>query len=254
MSGKHIQKRFAAKASPAEGGKPGEFVALVSAFGNVDSQGDVIDKGAYTKTLAQKTVDGRSIPVVWSHQWYDIDSFLGVYTKAEETDAGLQLTGLLDIEDSSNARRVWQLMKAGAVVEFSVSGEVIEGGYLEKAEGEDEPADSAYHIRELDLWEAGPCFKGANSETELLSVKSLGTLQNTLVSKEGRVLAAKHVDTLKSIREGLDSVIQAVDKAEAEEPEKSEGAAPVQKSDSGTPSPTLDPNVRALLVLSTIEN
>lgn len=244
MAGKMVQKKFTAKATAVEGGQPGEFEALVSVFGNMDSQGDIIEPGAYAKTLAQKTVDGRSIPIVWSHQWSDIDSFLGVYTKAEETEHGLKLRGLLDITESAKAARVYQLMKKGAVVEFSVSGEVIDGGYLEKT-GDEEPADNAYHIREMELWEAGPCFKGANAETELLSVKSL---QESIATKEGRVLASKHVDTLKTIRDGLTAVIDAVDKAEvdadAEKTKTSEGIAP--------PS-GLDQNVRALLVLSTIE-
>lgn len=255
MAGKVIQKKFTAKAQAVEGGAPGEFTALVSVFGNKDSQGDIMEKGAYTKTLAQKTVDGKSIPVVWSHQWYDIDSFLGVYTKAEETDAGLQLTGLLDIEESAKAARVYQLMKKGAVVEFSVSGEVVSGGYLEKAEGADAPADDAYHIYEMDLWEAGPCFKGANAETELLSVKSDGILSGALVSrKEGRVLAAKHVATLKTIRDGLNEVIDAVEKAETPDDAEQKAADPATKTiEAAPPAGSLDHNVRALLVLSTIE-
>jgi hypothetical protein len=107
----------------------------------------------------------------------------------------------------------------------------------------------------MDLWEAGPCFKGANAETELLSVKSDGSLSGALLArKEGRVLASKHVATLKTIRDGLNEVIDAVDKAETAGDTEKKTEAPATKTiEDAPPAGGLDHNVRALLVLSTIE-
>ena len=229
---KIINKRFVAKTAVTD--TPGEFTALVSAFGNKDSQGDIIDKGAYADTLAARAKSGTPLPVIWSHQWQDPESFIGEYTKAEETDKGLLLTGTLDVEDNPRAARVHKLMKSGRVVEFSVSGVVTDDEEVEiKSDDGKTVVGKEYHIKKLDLWEAGPCFKGANSETELMSVKSLVTdmIAASQISKEGKVLAAKHVATLKDAHGKLGDVLKAVTAAGADAATDKPGAG--QSTDSG---------------------
>jgi HK97 family phage prohead protease len=234
-----LHKNFVAKAETTpegEGSTPGEFVALVSAFGNEDSQGDIVEAGAFTKTLAEWIVKERPIPVVWAHQFQDPDAFLGKYTEAEETDDGLRLKGVLDLEHPK-AARVHKLMQEGLIVEFSISGLVRDYELIEK---DDE--DSWFppmRIKDIDLWEAGPCFKGANANTELISVKQLAAAVPLL--KEGRVLAQKHVDALKDAHTKLGEIITAVEKTEPADAPGKEKQHPAAK-----------PNVRALLELNTI--
>ena len=111
--------------------------------------------------------------------------------------------------------------------------------------------DGYYEIRKVDLWEAGPCFKGANPDTELLGVKSA---VSRLATKEGRVLAQKHVTTLKTIHEELAEVIAAVEKIDDEE-EKSSTEPPDDPS--GTESASepsgalrISPQLKARLALA----
>lgn len=238
-----VHKTFAATAQ-ATADTPGEFTAIVSAFGNEDSQGDIVDKGAFTKTLAEWVIKGRPIPVVWSHQFHDPDSFLGHYTAAEETDTGLKLTGQLDL-DHPKAARVHKLMQKGVIVEFSISGMVREYELIEK---DDDAADGWWFppmlIKDIDLWEAGPCFKGANAETELLSIKTDGSLRP--VRKEGRVLAQKHVDALKDAHAKLGEIIAAAETA----PEGKEAAEEIPAAPDTAAKSALTPAVRALLELS----
>jgi HK97 family phage prohead protease len=238
-----VHKIFAATAEATEGGAPGEFTAIVSAFGNEDSQGDIVEKGAFAKTLAEWTLKGRPIPVVWSHQFNDPDSFLGEYTAAEETDKGLQLTGLLDLDHAKSAR-VYNLMKRGVIVEFSISGLVRDYELIEKDEESDGWWMPPMLIKDIDLWEAGPCFKGANAETELISIKSDGTLRP--VRKEGRVLAQKHVDALKDAHSKLGEIIAAADAS----PEAKEAAEEQPAVQDTAAKSALTPAVRALLELS----
>ncbi|MET4094572.1 HK97 family phage prohead protease [Arthrobacter sp. UYCu712] len=242
-----INKTFVAKAEATE--TPGEFTALVSAFGNEDSQGDVVAQGAFTKTLAEWIIKGRPIPAVWAHQFSNPFNFIGEYTAAEETEAGLKLTGLIDFENPT-AVQVHKLMKRGLVVEFSISGLVRDYELIEK-DDEDSWWPSLL-IKDIDLWEAGPCFKGANDQTELISVKSDGRITGRLghVSKEGRVLAQKHVDALKDAHAKLGEIIAAAEPAPADDdtakavtPPAPDSAAPATKS-------ALTPAVRALLELS----
>lgn len=239
-----LSKSFAATAAPSAD-TPGEFTALVSAFGNTDSQGDIIEAGAFTKTLSEWSEKGRPIPVVWAHQFQDPEAFLGVYTAAEETEAGLQLTGQLDL-DHPRAARVHQLMRNGVIVEFSISGQVRDYELIEKDDEEDSWWMPPMRIKEIDLWEAGPCFKGANPETELLSVKSLTSL---VTRKEGRVLAQKHVDALKAAHTQIGEIIAA---AETVQTEQAESLPPQDAGKAAAPphSTALTPSVRALLELS----
>lgn len=240
-----LTKTFAAKAEPSSGDAPaGQFTALVSAFGNEDSQGDIVERGAFTKTLSEWEAKGRPIPIVWSHQFHDPDAFLGEYTAAEETEAGLQLTGQLDL-DHPKAARVHKLMRQGVIVEFSISGLVREYELIEK---DDDGEDSWWllppmRIKDLDLWEAGPCFKGANADTELLSVK---TAAGVPLRKEGRVLAQKHVDALKEAHAKIGEIIAAAEPVQ--EPEQVQQAAAPPP-----PRGALTPSVRALLELSQVE-
>lgn len=269
-----LSKNFTAKAETTEDGSPGEFVAIVSAFGNEDSQGDIVERGAFTKTLAEWTVKGRPIPIVWSHQFHDPEMFLGEYTAAEETDEGLKLTGQLDL-DHPKAARVHKLMKSGLIVEFSISGLVREYELIEKDDDEDDDGWGWFlpmRIKDLDLWEAGPCFKGANANTELLSVKTVKDLAQTrrrekgrtvrdmilaatrtgapypFTSKEGRVLAQKHVDALKDAHAKLAEIIAAVEKS----PEPDDAADAEKARNTGDKAVLVTPKVRALLDLNTI--
>jgi HK97 family phage prohead protease len=219
----------------------------VSAFGNEDSQGDIVEKGAFANTLKEWSDRGRPIPVVWAHQFQDPENFLGEYVAAEETEAGLKLKGVLDLEHPK-AARVHKLMKSGLIVEFSISGLVRDYELIEKEDGEDDEDDffgwfTPMRIKDIDLWEAGPCFKGANANTELLSVKTITAAVNrgVVTRKEGRVLASKHVDALKEAHTKLGDIIAAVEKAEPED------AAGKEKAQFAA-----TPNVRALLELNII--
>jgi HK97 family phage prohead protease len=243
-----LSKTFSAKAEATEGGSPGEFEAIVSAFGNEDSQGDVVEKGAFTNTLEEWIEKGRPIPVVWSHQFHDPENFLGKYVDAEETDAGLKLKGLFDMEHPK-AARVHKLMKQGLIVEFSISGRVRDYELIKDEDADEDDFWASWfapmRIKDIDLWEAGPCFKGANPDTELLSIKNLGprqfeALHKSFIAKEGRVLAQKHVDSLKEAHAKLGDIIAAVEKTE---PADAEAEKTVQ---------LVTPNVRALLELNTI--
>lgn len=244
-----ISKTYTAKAEATS--TPGEFVALVSAFGNEDSQGDIVQKGAFAKTLAEWIIKGRPIPVVWAHQFQDPEMFLGKYTAAEETDAGLQLTGMFDL-DHPKAARVHKLMQEGLIVEFSISGMVRDYELIEK--DDEDSWWPAMVIKDIDLWEAGPCFKGANDQTELISVKSDGRLTGTLrqIGKAGRVLAQKHVDALTEAHQKLGEVLAAAETAPPSDDDATKGAAPPATKDQPAPATksALTPSVRALLELS----
>lgn len=146
----------------AEGSETaGEFVAVVSVFDNVDLVGERVMKGAFEKSLKQYEESGRSIPVVWSHQWSDPDYYIGAVREAKETSEGLEVRA--ELFDTATAKHLKTLMKEGVVTEFSFAYDI-------KKEGKG--ADGVRELRELHILEVGPTLKGANPATRLINVRS----------------------------------------------------------------------------------
>jgi HK97 family phage prohead protease len=150
----------------------GEFEAIVSVFNTVDSVGDVVMPGAFAKTLAAYAEKDAPVPVVWSHDWSDPFSHIGASITAEEVDAGLKVRGKLDIENNPKAAQVYRLLKGGRIRDFSFAYEIKEGGFREAKDGEEPGMDQPYELRELELFEVGPCLVGAHRDTELLAIKN----------------------------------------------------------------------------------
>lgn len=141
---------------PDEAAEKGVFRALVAVFGNVDSDGEVTDKGAFSESLSVRP----TVPIMWSHG-YGTSDIVGYSTKAEETDEGLLLEW--KALDTEIGRSVAELLDAGAITDFSYSA-VVESATVEKSEG-----GEIRHLTKLDLWEAGPCLRGANPLAKLKS-------------------------------------------------------------------------------------
>lgn len=156
----------------------GEFEAIVSVFGNVDSVGDRVVPGAFAESLAAWKERPGPIPVIWSHRWDDPDAHIGIVTSAVEDDEGLRITGKLDVADNPTAARVWKLLKGRRVDSFSFAYDVVD-----EVKGE----DGANELRTLDLLEVGPTLVGANRETRLLSAKNSADLAARLDALEQTV-------------------------------------------------------------------
>ena len=156
-----------AKTTSTEGDGPveptgeGVFRALVAVFGNVDSDGEVTDRGAFSESLSARP----TVPIMWSHG-YGTSDIVGYSTKAEETDEGLLLEWRA--LDTEIGRSVAELLEAGAITDFSYSA-VVESATVEKSESGD-----IRHLTKLDLWEAGPCLRGANPLAKLKSQDASG--------------------------------------------------------------------------------
>lgn len=254
-----VHKTFAAKVTPAakDSGDPeGTFEAIVSVFGNKDHGGDVVEAGAFAKTIAEWVIKGQPIPLVWSHQYQDVENFIGEIIEIKEIDEGLYIKAVYDL-DHPKAARIYKLMKRGLLTEFSWSGLVREYEWLEDDEDDWWPG---MKILDVDLWEAGPCFKGANPDTELLSIKSDGRVDGRLLkAKAGRVLSQQNLDSLTAARDAITKVIDAAvpagDEDEDQEPAEDGGDTDAEKSAPQTTTSTeVGKHSQALLELITTTN
>ncbi len=222
------------KAAVGEGDQ-GIFDAVVAVFGNVDSVGDRIVKGAFSDTLKEWGTSGDPIPVLWSHLRDNPSYHIGVVTEAKETDQGLQVRGQLDL-DNPAAAQVWRLLKGRRVTQFSFAYDILDGGPVQ-SDGE-----SVFELRRLKLYEVGPTLIGANQATDLLGTKSaireLAQVAEQL--KAGRVLSAKNESLLRDAHAAIGGVLAALDdsgKATADEPAKDEEPSGAKSEEPMRPSP-----------------
>ncbi|WP_224275813.1 HK97 family phage prohead protease [Streptomyces sp. LS1784] len=199
-------------AGPTDGLADGQFVAIVSVFGNVDSVGDVVVPGAFARTLAEWRAKGDPIPVIWSHDWDDPFAHVGIVLDARETPDGLEVTGQIeDVDTNPTAAQVYRLLKGRRVTQFSFAYDVREGAWVE-TEDDQGRYDGYYELRDLTLYEVGPCLVGANQATELLAAKASQLARGL---KAGRVLAQAHIDRLSEAHSAIGDVLAAATAADA---------------------------------------
>lgn len=237
-------KSFAAHVKADQASDSGEFEAIVSVFGNVDSYGDVVEPGAFAESLAEWKASGNPIPVIWSHQWGDPDSHIGEVIEAAElapgdprlpdaikANGGLWIKGRNDLSEPK-AAKVHKLLKGRRVTQFSFAYDIIDAA-SETVDGE-----RVFRLKKLNVLEVGPTLIGVNRATDLLAAKA------------GKVLSAKNVEQLTAARDAIDSVLAS---ATADDSAKGDAPAldppPDAKSDVGQSAPRLDP--LAVLTLTT---
>ena len=226
MKVKNVQ--VSTKAGPDAGLAEGEFEAYASVFGNVDSYGDIVVKGAFAESLKEWADSGNTLPVLWGHNMSDPDYNIGGVSVAVEDDRGLRIRAQLDL-DAPKAAQVYRLLKAGRVSQMSFAFDVLDCAPVEKY-GVD-----AYELRRLKLYEVSVVPIGANQETEVLAVKAAASVVAQGV-KEGRALSQKNVDALRTARDAIDEVLSsAVDEGKSSgDPADRNGEAPAGgKSEAG---------------------
>lgn len=202
-------------AGPNDNLSEGQFEGYASVFGNEDSYGDVVESGAFTRTLSEWAEKGATIPVLWGHDMYDPFSNIGSVTEAVEDDTGLKVTGQLDL-DNPTAKQVYRLLKGRRVNSMSFAYAVKDGDYDEE--------EGIYTIKDADLYEVSIVQVPANEEAEILSVKQVTA---AVRAKAGRTLSVKNETALREARDAIDSVLKSL------EPEDSEDQAKASENHRG---------------------
>ena len=184
-------------------GEDGTFEAVVSVFGNVDRQNDRIKAGAFEGSLAEWKASGDPIPIVWSHQWDNLDAHIGAVVEAKELlpgDPALpaelgNLGGLWAKFTIDPDSKVKQLLEERRIREFSFAYEVFE---------EERASDGVNELLDLGIIEIGPTLKGANPDTRLLSA-TLGLVDPDEALEDG-AKASVPVEFAGSIETVLDGI------------------------------------------------
>lgn len=133
------------------------FEGYASVFRNVDSYRDVIEPGAFSKTIKEN----KRVKVLWQHDpWQPI----GKPTTMEEDNHGLYVKA--KVANTSLGRDVMELMRSGVIDEMSIGFNTI------KDEWDNE--DNVRRIKEVKLWEFSPVTFAANDQAVITDAKSIG--------------------------------------------------------------------------------
>jgi len=141
----------------------------ISAFDVKDSDGDVLRKGAFSKSLQERGVEStgnRKIAHLRHHDW---TKQIGVFTELKEDNFGLYAVSKLGrSDDGSNALLDYQ---DGIIKEHSIGFNYIKGKIDKK---EDSQFGEYYDVKEVRLMEGSAVTFGANEFTPTLEAnKSL---------------------------------------------------------------------------------
>ena len=149
-----------------------------SAFGNVDSDGDVIMPGAFTKSIKENGPQAKNR--IWHLFNHSTDKPVSKPYELVEDSFGL--LSRVKMPNTTLGNDTYELYKAGHITEHSIGFQTVKS-----------QAKQAFNeITEIRLFEGSSVLWGANSNTPTIGVKS--QIKATLIDEMGK--------TIKSLRTG----------------------------------------------------
>ena len=148
----------------------------LASFGNVDSDGDVIVKGAFSKSISERgpgSKTARKIAYLWQH---DMKEPIGRFTLLEERDEGLYFEAEIDKFDLGD--RVLEQYASGTLNQHSIGFMYVweRCEFVEEYEYDGKLYKDVFMCKELKLFEGSVVTMGANENTPFTGAKSLDTI------------------------------------------------------------------------------
>ena len=176
----------------------GIIEGYASVFGNIDQGLDIVDRGAFKKTLQES---GAKVPILANHAW---NKQIGWNLEAKEDSTGLFVRGQFDIENNDDARKHFSLIKMALKIKTNPG---FSFGFRTIKSEPDPDNPSIRHLKELKLLEWSPVTFPMNLEAGATAAKSgLQILENEIEFI---------VEDLKSRGYSHSEILQALEKAAA---------------------------------------
>jgi len=181
----------------------GIFSGYAAVFGNVDSGGDVIEPGAFTKTIAEGT---ERVKILALHNDYDLP--IGKPIELREDSHGLYIKG--KISETAAGKDVRTLLRDRVLNEMSIGYDPVTFDY--------DKDDGIRHLREVKLWEVSIVAWGMNPEAVITGYKAAEAADRAKQMadetardlKEGRKISRVRLKTLNEACDTLESAIKAL--------------------------------------------
>jgi HK97 family phage prohead protease len=156
-----VRKDFKLRLKGSVDETTGSFKGIASVYNNVDLGNDVVDRGAFDKTLRE----GRAFPLLWQHN----PSLPIGSVQISDSEVGLQVEGKLVLEDPQ-ARIALAHLKAKTIKGLSIGYDTIK----------DAVENGVRHLKELRLWEVSIVTFPMNEAAMVTSVKSIDDARRVL--------------------------------------------------------------------------
>lgn len=156
-----------------------EVAVYLAKFGNVDSDNDVIQKGAFKKSIQERgpeTSSNRKIAFLRHHDW---EKQIGVFSKLQEDDNGLFAVGRLGT--STMGEDAWRDYQDGIIKEHSVGFQRV-SDKTKWVKDTSNPMGGFTLLQEVKLWEGSAVTFGANELTNVVEIMKSET-KKTYIDK-----------------------------------------------------------------------
>ncbi len=169
----------------------GEIAGYASVFDNVDSQGDIIRKGAFARTIAERVAAGKVLLMArhFAHGG-DVAEAIGIITEAKEDDKGLWIRAKLYASPMAQDIRA-KIQLSPNAYGMSVGYSVLQSTPLYAKDG----SESGLELRELKLYEVTVTAVPANDQTSVEAKTASAVPAETLTAEEVRKVRAFLVAT-----------------------------------------------------------
>jgi HK97 family phage prohead protease len=170
MTGKPIEaKRTAFEFKFSDDGAKGAFSGYGAIFSNVDSYGDVLEKGAFGASLKEWEGKGKYPPMLLQHGgFFSADDMLpiGKWTSMEENAKGLKVEGELFALQTERGQYIYEGLKSGVLDGLSIGYRAKEFVIGTK------PGEPRRSLKAVELIELSVVTFPANDKARISAVKS----------------------------------------------------------------------------------
>lgn len=187
MTKEHQQLRVEIKALANDG----TFDGLLSVYNVLDAGNDIVEPGAFTKTIQER---GGEVVLLWQHK---SDQPIGKLTLVDGPDA-LRVKGALLLE-LPEAKKAYLLIKAGIVKGLSIGFESVK----DMMEG------SIRRLKEVKLWEGSIVTFPMNEAALITAVKARLTKDDFNTELAETQLQDSGYQIMCALRNALSSVLWA---------------------------------------------
>lgn len=194
------------------------LTGYASTFGNKDLVGDIVQPGAFAKTISERGPNPNrngDIKVLWQH-WDPIGRPLHL----EEDSKGLYVEAY--ISNTTLGNDALALAQDGVIDKFSIGYDVIQDEY--------DPNTSSRLLKELKLYEFSLVTFPANESANVTGMKNYDQLRDLLqktnsldvnrLLKAGKVLSNANRSLIENAIEALNSVLSLAEPPEDDDDTK----------------------------------
>lgn len=211
----HLFKSFEMKAN-----ENGMIAGYFSTYDiEPDSYGDIVEKGAFTKTIAKRAESGHPFPLCFNH---DFSAVIGSVKTIEDTEKGPYIEA--EFLDTQLAQDVRKMLQSGAIYQFSFAYDVLNS----RKPTEDESAKGITNVlTELDVFEISVVTVPANQNAVATEVKA-----GRRNRKADELIIRECIKSLESLLDdGADDTENEEVKSEEIEPEVNEASEEPMESE-----------------------